>query len=43
VGPTNYLKELRIVNQETYPTRFTLGATITASGIAGTRTITYAP
>lgn len=43
VGPSNYLKELRIVNQESYPTRFTLGATITASGIAGARTITYAP
>ncbi len=43
VGPTNYVKALRIVNQESYPTHFTQGATITASGIAGARTITYTP
>lgn len=43
IGPTAYLKALNAVDRETYPTHFTQGATITVTGIAGARTITYAP
>jgi type IV pilus assembly protein PilA len=31
------------VASETYPTNYTQGITITISGVAGARTITYAP
>jgi type IV pilus assembly protein PilA len=41
VGPANYVKALNTVAGETYPTNFTQGVTITISGIAGSRTITY--
>jgi hypothetical protein len=43
VGPDRYIKALNQVNREIYPTHFTLGHTITVTGIAGSRTITYAP
>jgi len=43
VGPTSYVKALNLVANETYPTNFTQGITITIDGIAGQRTITYAP
>ena len=43
VGTTNYVKALNTVASETYPTNFTQGVTITITGIAGARTITYAP
>jgi hypothetical protein len=43
IGPTNYIKALNIVSSEAYPSAFTQGVTITISGIAGARTITYAP
>jgi type IV pilus assembly protein PilA len=43
VGATNYVKALNLVANESYPAAFTQGATITVLGIAGTRTITYAP
>ncbi|MBI5771817.1 MAG: hypothetical protein HZA93_28860, partial [Verrucomicrobia bacterium] len=43
VGATNYVKALNLVANETYPAAFTQGSTITVDGIAGTRTITYAP
>jgi type IV pilus assembly protein PilA len=43
VGATNYVKSLNLVASETYPTGFTQGETITIAGIAGQRTITYAP
>ena len=43
VGSTNYVKALNLVANETYPTGFTQGVTITVSAIAGQRTITYAP
>jgi type IV pilus assembly protein PilA len=43
IGATNYVKALNTVAQETYPTNFTQGATITITGIAGLRTITYSP
>jgi type IV pilus assembly protein PilA len=43
VGSTNYVKALNLVANETYPAGFTQGQTITIDGIAGARTITYAP
>jgi type IV pilus assembly protein PilA len=43
VGSTNYVKALNLVANETYPSGFTQGVTITVSGVAGQRTITYAP
>ena len=43
VGPTNYVKTIQVVAGETYPTHFTQGITMTITGIAGARTITYAP
>lgn len=41
VGPANYVKEVNTVANETYPANFTQGVTITVTGIAGIRTITY--
>ena len=43
VGSTNYVKALNTVASETYPDNYTQGITITISGIAGARTVTYAP
>lgn len=43
VGSSNYVKSLNLVANETYPANFTQGETITISGVAGVRTITYAP
>ena len=43
IGATNYVKALNTVAGESYPTQFTQGETITISGVAGLRTITYAP
>jgi type IV pilus assembly protein PilA len=43
IGPTLYVKALNSVANETYPTTFTQGVTVTVSGVASTRTITYAP
>jgi type IV pilus assembly protein PilA len=43
IGPTSYIKALNTVANETYPTQFTQGTTITISSVAGSRTITYAP
>ena len=43
VGSTNYVKSLNLVASESYPDGYTQGVTITVSGIAGQRTITYAP
>ena len=43
VGSTNYVKALNLVANETYPGGFTQGITITIGGVAGARTITYAP
>ena len=43
IGATNYVKALNLVANETYPTGFTQGITITVSWIAGARTMTYAP
>jgi type IV pilus assembly protein PilA len=43
LGPTSYIKTLNSVANETYPTGFTQGTTITITGVAGSRTITYSP
>src|SRR5947208_95036 len=43
VGATNYVKAVNTVAGETYPTAYTQGITITIAGVAGARTITYAP
>ncbi|MFA5262284.1 MAG: prepilin-type N-terminal cleavage/methylation domain-containing protein [Opitutaceae bacterium] len=43
IGATNYVKALNTVASETYPTGYTQGQAITISGVAGARTITYAP
>ena len=43
IGTSNYVKALNLVANETYPSGFTQGVTITILGVAGVRTITYAP
>jgi type IV pilus assembly protein PilA len=43
VGDNKYVKSFTKVASETYPTGFTQGVAITVSGIAGVRTVTYAP
>ena len=41
VGATNYVKAINFAANETYPTDYTAGTTITVLGVAGARTITY--
>ncbi len=41
VGPGNYVKSVQTVASETYPIGFTQGITLTVTGVAGVRTITY--
>ncbi len=43
IGSTNYVKALNLVANETYPQAFTQGIAISIVGVAGVRTITYAP
>ena len=43
LGPTSYIKVLNTVANESYPTGFSQGTTITIGSVAGSRTITYAP
>jgi hypothetical protein len=43
IGPLNYVRELNLVGKETYPNAFTQGVALTINGVAGVRTITYAP
>jgi len=43
VGSSNYVKAVNTVANESYPTGFTQGITITIGGVAGARTVTYAP
>ena len=43
VGSDKYVKSLNLVANETYPTDYTQGITITIDGVAGARTITYSP
>jgi type IV pilus assembly protein PilA len=43
IGPTTYIKALNSVANESYPAGFSQGTTITITGVAGARTITYSP
>ena len=43
IGTSNYVKALNLVANETYPGGYTQGEAITITGVAGVRTITYAP
>lgn len=45
VGPDKYIRAMQVIAGETYPTQYTLGMpiTVTVHGVAGLRTITYAP
>src|SRR5580698_636394 len=43
IGPTTYVKALNSVALEVYPSGFSQGTTITITGVAGSRTITYSP
>lgn len=43
VGASNYVKLLSTVAAESYPDAYTQGITITITGVAGQRTITYTP
>ena len=43
IGPTTYVKALNSVAKEVYPSGFSQGTTVTITGVAGVRTITYAP
>ncbi len=43
VGPTNFVKNLNIIANETYPDGCTIGQAVTVLGVAGARTITYSP
>ena len=43
VGSSNYVKAVNTVAGEGYPGAYTQGITITISGVAGARTVTYAP
>jgi type IV pilus assembly protein PilA len=43
IGATNYVKVINTVAAESYPANFTQGVTSTISGVAGSRTVTYAP
>jgi type IV pilus assembly protein PilA len=43
IGPSNYVKTLNTVSNETYPSGYTQGITVTITGVAASRTITYSP
>jgi len=43
VGTTKYVKSVNTVAKETYPGNYTQAVTITVTGIAGARTVTFAP
>jgi type IV pilus assembly protein PilA len=43
IGATNYVKALNTVANEGYPDGYTQGITITITGVANARTITYSP
>ena len=43
LGATNYVKSLNTVANESYPVGYTQGSTITVTGVANARTITYSP
>jgi type IV pilus assembly protein PilA len=41
-NPTQYIKLIQTVAREVYETNLTIGLPVTASGLAGSRTISYA-
>lgn len=43
VGSDKYVKAINTVAGESYPANYTQGVTITIGGVAGQRTVTYAP
>ena len=43
VGSDKYVKNIQAVANETYPANYTQGITVSVEGVAGTRTVTYAP
>jgi type IV pilus assembly protein PilA len=43
IGATNYVKSLNTVANESYPTGYTQGVTVTVTNVAAARTITYSP
>ena len=43
IGSDKYVKAVNTVAGEAYPAAFTQGVAITIGGIAGVRTVTYAP
>jgi type IV pilus assembly protein PilA len=43
VGATNYVKAVNTVAGESYPLLYARGMPMTVTGVAGTRTLTYAP
>jgi type IV pilus assembly protein PilA len=43
IGSSSYVKLLNVVASETYPAHYTQGVTLTVTGVAGARTITYSP
>jgi type IV pilus assembly protein PilA len=43
VGSDKYVKNIQLVANETYPTAYTQGITISVLGVAGARTVTYSP
>ena len=43
VGSDKYVKAINTTAGETYPDNYTQGITITITGVAGARTVTYAP
>jgi type IV pilus assembly protein PilA len=43
VGPANYVKIFDPVANETYPSNYTQGVTVTVTGVGAARTITYSP
>ena len=43
VGSSNFIKAFAPVSHENYPLVYTQATTITITGIAGVRTVTYAP
>jgi type IV pilus assembly protein PilA len=43
VGSDKYVKAINTVASEGYPASYTQGVAITITGIAGARTVTYAP
>jgi type IV pilus assembly protein PilA len=43
VGSDKYVKAINTAANETYPDSYTQGTTITITGVAGSRTVTYAP